>query len=579
MRSIARADRPALDRWGARALALGLALVVCLPLLGGGVVLRLDMVFVPDPALGPRGLGLDDSVPRAVPMDFLLAAASRLFSVDVLQQAALLAVVGVAALGAWRATPARTLPGAAAAATCFAWNPYVGERLSMGHWSLLLGYAALPWLVVSARRLAASEPGAWARMSLVVVAGAVVAPTSGILTATLALALVLVLRVRLVDRLTIPLVALVANATWVVPGLLASGRLADSRHGVHAFAVTGDTALGGVGSVITGGGIWNATAHLESRDGVVPVVFHTAAVLAVLGYAVLRARALPADRTLVAVTAVGVVGLAIAAMSTLEGGRDLLVLLADAVPGGPIIRDAHKWLAWWMLLVAMLAGPAVDAVVRRLPGIHAVLVGAMVAAVPVAVTPDLAWGVGGRLERVRWPDEYAAVAELLDERPGPGAVLVLPWHAYRAWPWNEWQPVLDPWTRLVRRDVVVRDDLELTGTVVPGEDPRARRVGELLARDEASSTALRELGIRYVLVDTSTVGDTVPPPPGRTLHEGDALLVVDLGPVPEQSHRTSLLVIGVDVLVAILTVGMAVALLRLRARRLLVWRRSAPRKE
>ena len=27
----------------------------------------------------------------------------------------------------------------------YAWNPYVGERLIIGQWALLLGYASLPW--------------------------------------------------------------------------------------------------------------------------------------------------------------------------------------------------------------------------------------------------------------------------------------------------------------------------------------------------------------------------------------------------------------------------------------------------
>ena len=40
------------------------------------------------------------------------------------------------------------MPGAAGLAAVIGalWNPYVGERLVVGHWTVLLGYAVLPWL-------------------------------------------------------------------------------------------------------------------------------------------------------------------------------------------------------------------------------------------------------------------------------------------------------------------------------------------------------------------------------------------------------------------------------------------------
>ena len=40
------------------------------------------------------------------------------------------------------------------AASGFAvWNPFVVERMSLGQWALVLGYAVLPWVLVSAAAL------------------------------------------------------------------------------------------------------------------------------------------------------------------------------------------------------------------------------------------------------------------------------------------------------------------------------------------------------------------------------------------------------------------------------------------
>ena len=59
---------------------------------------------------------------------------------DVLQKAILLLIVWAAAYGAARLVPAGSSPtarrGRLVAATVYAWNAYVAERLIIGHWSL-----------------------------------------------------------------------------------------------------------------------------------------------------------------------------------------------------------------------------------------------------------------------------------------------------------------------------------------------------------------------------------------------------------------------------------------------------------
>ena len=120
------------------------------PVLGRGVVLSYDMVFVPDPPITGSVLGTDGSVPRAVPTELLADLLARVLPVAVVQQGLLLAVFVLAGAGAARLVPG--LPGAAAAALGYAWTPYVAERLLIGHWPFLLGYAVLPWVVGAAPR-------------------------------------------------------------------------------------------------------------------------------------------------------------------------------------------------------------------------------------------------------------------------------------------------------------------------------------------------------------------------------------------------------------------------------------------
>ena len=65
-----------------------------------------------------------------------------------------------AAAGAARLVPSRLPAARAAAAALYAWNPFLYERLLMGHWGLLVSYAALPWVARSRPSTSASEPAA-----------------------------------------------------------------------------------------------------------------------------------------------------------------------------------------------------------------------------------------------------------------------------------------------------------------------------------------------------------------------------------------------------------------------------------
>jgi hypothetical protein len=123
------------------------------PALGPGYVLSYDMVWVPDLALRPDFLGLGSGLPRAVPSDAVVAVLDELVPGMALQKLMLLSALMLGGLGATRLIDRGSLTAQLGALTLYQWNPFVAERLLIGHWPLLLTYAALPWIVAEARRL------------------------------------------------------------------------------------------------------------------------------------------------------------------------------------------------------------------------------------------------------------------------------------------------------------------------------------------------------------------------------------------------------------------------------------------
>ena len=137
--------------------SLALALLMLGPALGRGYVLSYDMVWVPDLSLRSSFLGLGSGLPRAVPSDAVVAVLDEIVPGMLLQKLVLLGVLVAAGAGVVRLTE-RSVVAQLVAVTAYVWNPFVAERLVIGHWPVLVGYAVLPWVLVTARRWRVASP-------------------------------------------------------------------------------------------------------------------------------------------------------------------------------------------------------------------------------------------------------------------------------------------------------------------------------------------------------------------------------------------------------------------------------------
>lgn len=507
-------------------VGLLLGALVLGPALAPGYTLHYDLVFVPDLELSARTLGTDGSVPRAVPNDLLVALGSLVLPGWLVQKVLLLGAFVLGGAGAGRL--ATTGVGAAAAATWWSWNPWVGERLGIGHWGYLLGFALLPWVLLAAARLRSTGAGAPALVATLT-AAALGGSTPGVLATLLASLVVLVPgpeRPRIRHLGIVLGTALLANAAWWWPFLRAASRTADPG-GAGAFSSAGDTPFGPVGSLVLGGGLWNDRTWFVERT-TWPVA--TAALVGVVAVLVLalRRREWWGDPVARGATFAGGVGLLVAALGAVPGGRELLEVLIASVPGAGLLRDGQKFAALWVLLLAVATARVVDRLrADRLPTVLL----AVAVAWPVATLPTLGWGHAGSWGSVAWPDEVEAVSERLAATGDP--VAVFPWSTYRQYAWNEDRVVLDPWNRLLPQQVVSDDRLPLRGQgAVAGEDPVGAEVTRALAKGADVPEVLRAHGVRWVVLQTDQ------PAPERSLPElsGEPALVVgelevhDLGP-------------------------------------------------
>ncbi|TDD72548.1 hypothetical protein E1293_32570 [Actinomadura darangshiensis] len=467
---------------------LGLGLAALGPGLAPGFVLSYDMVFVPDPAFTRMTFGLTGVVPRHVPSDAFVTALAAVIPADVVQKLVLLAVFVMACTSAASLVPSRRLLPRLATGVCYAWNPFVAERLLLGQWALLLGYAALPWVVAAAPR--AHEPGGTRRLARALLPAAIggfAALTVSALTAvTVALATRGERRPRVVR---VVVTAGVLSLPWLVPGLLRPAGVPGDGTAVGLFAARADTPFGTLGSLLALGGVWNGETVPRSYGApVTATIWLLVVVVALAAYW----RWGQERRGAVIAAMVGFVVASLGAVS--PGGLEAVI---DLWPGFAVLRDGQQYVAPLAVVVAVGLGLAADrAAEARWPGVAAAAM-----AVPVFLLPTLAWGAAGDLRAVQYPDDWARARHIIDGDPAQGDVLVLPWASYRSYSWNHGRRVLDPLPRYLHRRVIVDDAVTVDGTTVAPEDPRAVRLAPAARTGAPPAVTLRDEGVRYVVVD------------------------------------------------------------------------------
>lgn len=479
-----------------------LVLLIGAPWFGGGFLLSYDMVWVPNLDLvRPEVWGLGSGLPRAVPSDAVVSLAGTVLPAEVVQRIVLLGAPFLLSLGVGRLLRERPLPAQLAGATFAVWNPYVAERLVLGQWPVLVAVASFPWLIGALR----SDRGPrWALVTLALL-GTALSPVTGILG--LVLALCVGWRsgvVRLV------LLAGLVNAPWIVAGLLHASIARTDPTAVRFFELQPEGAFGRLGSALTLGGIWNTEVVPTSRTLTLTLVLGLvmAAVMLVGVVALWRD-----DRELLlGLAAAGAIGLLVALAGWLT--PDLVARIVQHVPGGGMLRDGTRWLGLLLPLEAVAFGAGVATLCRRAElSTWAYPAAVLAILLPIAALPDLAWGVAGRLDPARYPAVWADARRVIDKTSVPGDILVLPFSSYRAPDWNDDRPVLDPAGRFFGRTTVTNDALVVSGAQIAGEDPRAARIGKILADEQDVPQRLAAEGIGIVVVDTqaATAAESVKP--------------------------------------------------------------------
>jgi hypothetical protein len=449
--------------------------------------------------------------------------ASRVLPADLVQKPLLLSIFVLACSGAAALLAREPWYGRLAAGVFYAWNPFVAERLIIGQWALLLGYAGLPWVL---RAVTTGPVTSWrgaGRLGLALlpaIAGGFAAMTISALVvlpaAILARPAGTTQRVgqRVRAGATAVGVLAVGSLPWLIPSLLRPV-YADPA-GVAAFAARADTPFGSIGSLLMLGGMWNAQAVPAGYGGWWSVFWLALVLAAAAGYVAFGVR----QHRWPGLGIAAVAGLVIASLAVTAPGRDLLRALGSFWPGFAVLRDGQQFIAPLALAEALGAGllaswaarprtsPAAseDGGARTAANRAGLAIALALLLAPVLLLPGLAWGAAGLLRPVWYPPDWLNAARLIDGSRATGKVLLLPWTAYRRPAWNGGRALLDPWPRLLSRAMIWNDGPQVGDFQMLADDPAARRLNAVIAAPGPLTPALKAAGVRFVIADGGSGG-------------------------------------------------------------------------
>lgn len=537
----------------AATLALGIviALGVCAPLLGGGRVFLLDWSIGPHNAVvNPGDLGLNGGLIAGVVGSVVIGLLNGLLG-GTATWLPILLFFPVAAVGAGRLA-GRSRWSRLAAGTLYAVNPFVFNRLYVGHLVLLIGYALLPFAIAAAIRSISlpffrwTVPALWwavltalsphfAWIFGVVVVGVVVVSTSqhpirrvagwfATVVGAFALMSTYILLPHTVTGLPTQ-VGRVSLALYRTSGDPHLGLFANAL-ALYGFwrlgpgpelpknVVSGWPFLAVAIVLIAMYGAWHAVRKGKPRDGRIPTESSSEGASLPLGNGgevsghedFNRGNSPQVDQRRLAILLlfVGVAGYFLALGD--EGPTGGLFLWAyDHVPFFAIMREPQKFLMLLALAYAVFFGWGVERLSkanvspRRLGAVAtAAVIGVIL---PLGYTPNIFGGLAGQITSTSLPSAYQRADALMGT--GSGNILALPWHLYMEYPFTDGRVVNNVAPTSFRRNVISGDNVEASGVETQSTSPRSGYLQELFANGssiDAFGELVAPLGVQYVVL-------------------------------------------------------------------------------
>ena len=521
-----------------------ISLAVCFPFFGPGRLFLLDWSIGPHAAiLSSAFYGLNGGLTAGV-MDSIVMGALNYVLGGPATWLPIVAFFPLAAIGAGR------LAGGSrwsriGAGTLYAVNPFVFNRLFVGHIPLLIGYALLPYATSGALRSMVPRSARWFVAALWWALLTALSPHFAWIYGVVVVGVALVsLRQHSWRRalgwlVTSGAAFVLTSAYLIAPHLVTTLPTQVGQASLDLYRTTSDPHLGLYLNVLGLYGFWRiGPGPVLPKDIITGWPFILLAVLLVVGLgAWSRLRRQIPNAALTprenvdpqvatelnkdegeAVTPVRSHQRTLAALLAVVGVAGYFLALGNQGPTGPlfgwayvhvpffaIMREPQKFLMLLALAYAVFFGWGVDRFAQLVasPASRRRMAAAALTAIalPMAYTPTIFGGLAGQLANSTLPRAYQQADSLMGD--GTGNVLYLPWHLYLAYPFAQDRVIANSGPASFQLNVIAGDNVESGNSFTQSTSPRSAYLEELFFHSSEIhhfGSLVSPLGVKYVVL-------------------------------------------------------------------------------
>ena len=406
-------------------LGILLSAAVCAPWLNGDRLLLLDFSTAQSGALFPSQLlGLHGGLVSGYPFGFFASLILKVFG-SFGSVVPVIIFFPIASVAIGRLIPGEKL-GKLAGALLYCVNPFVYDRIFVGHIGLLLGYALLPFAFSSLVRIASSDRR-FSGLSLGIWWTVLIGCSPHFLWIfgiPLGLFLVLNLTTWKVTKSLLAAVGFVVLTNlYIVIDARAGG--IDQRIGINnliAYRTLSDPHLGLLANVVGLYGFWRlGPALAKNLITGWPLVLLGILVVAGSGfYGAIRGRSSFSAstwtrRNLIFILLCGVLGIFLAMGDQgLTGSAFRFAYLH--VPFFAVMREPQKFLMLWTMVLALGFGMGIGGLKQAIrDGRGQKLLFIVILTLPIIYQPLMFWGLSGQVQTSQYPKSWYSVRSMINE--------------------------------------------------------------------------------------------------------------------------------------------------------------------
>lgn len=519
------------------ALGFSIAFLVCFPLFHSGRLFLLDWVLgTNQPLLSTGFYGLNGGLTATILpslilsfLNFTLGGASTWLPLAAFFPLATFSIGKLVGGGYWRRV---------AAGTVFTINPFVFNRIFVGHIPLLLGYALLPFAICTLLNSAVAEKHQWLKVVLwwflLTSLSSHFAWIFGLPIGVVFLYETMVFRQRMRRTigwfLTLISLYLASISYIILPSFFTSLPTNVGVTSLNLYGTTPDPVLGLIPNVLGMYGFWRIGPGPTLPKNHVPgwfLIFLAMAVVASFAFNRsqpagasdlgvktsrvwsrwrLRAREyLQSHEQLIVIGLIGIAGILLS-LGTQGPTGSLFSWFYSHLSFFQLMREPQKFLMLWVLCLSVFFAFGCERILLSIKskGIQSLVALVLCLSIPVAYTPTMFAGLGNQIALSSVPTAYQQANQLMGH--GQGLILYLPWHTYMAYPFTNNRVVADIASGVFTRGVISGDNVESGGVYTQSTSSRSAYLQGLYAKAATSTNfgkLVEPLGVQYILLTKS----------------------------------------------------------------------------